>query len=326
MTMKSLESIVSLVGLAVCVPACRVTVPGPPAYVARPVYHPTPPPRVVYAPPPQPGPPPPGAPSQQPPPTPNQYAAAGPACSDPGERDFPDRYDQAVAIEPQSQTVGCMAYKDADMFVVTPPAAKGGQIIRVSLRGQNKMAPFITLFDGDRRQLTHFFTPASVEARGWVHASGGKPIYVQVTAEMWTTDTYTLTVTTEPLADATEPNDDMSMATPLREGVSVKAFMSDVANNPGAVGDWYRIDLAHEGPVTIDLDMSPGVAPRIALFDADRKPVGARFGGAGEVIHLPLKLRRGVYYAKVDSYGSIASAGGGDVPARLTRPYTITVH
>jgi len=320
MIAKPLESIVSLVGLVVGIPACTVGLAGPPPpYVPRPIY-PPPAGRVVFAPPPS------GSPSQEPPATPNQGSPAGPECSDPGARDFPDRFDQAVPIDGQSQTVGCITSRDADMFLLTPPPAKGGQIIRFSLRGQNAMAPIIRLFDGDRKKLVQFGAPRSGEARGWVHASGAKPIYVEVDEDFGSIDTYILTLTTEPLADTGEPNDDMSKATPLREGVPLTAFMSEVANNPAAAEDWYRLDMKHEGPVTIDVDMSPGVAPRIMVFDADRRRVGETGGERGERIHLSMKLRRGIYYARVDSSFGMSSAGEGELAARLTRPYTINVH
>ena len=251
---------------------------------------------------------------------------AGPPCSDPGARDFPNRFDQAVPIEGQSQTVGCIFLRDVDTFVVTPPPAKGGQIIRFSLRGQNRMAPIIRLFDADRKKLAEFGAPATGEARGWVHAAGGKPIYVEVYEDVGITDTYVLTLTTEPLPDAGEPNGEMAKATPLREGGSVTAFMSEVANDPIALSDWYRIDVTHAGPVTIDVDMSPGVAPQIDVFDNDRKHVGGRFGDRGERIHVSMNLHRGVYFAKVGSFFGISSAGACDLAARLTKPYTISIH
>jgi hypothetical protein len=251
---------------------------------------------------------------------------AGPPCSDPGPRDFPSRFDQAVPIEAQSQTVGCIFLRDVDTFVVTPPPAKGGQIIRFSLRGQNRMAPIIRLFDADRKKLAELTAPATGEARGWVHAAGEKPIYVEVDEDVGITDTYTLTLTTAPLPDEGEPNGEMAKATPLREGGSVTAFMSEVANDPVALNDWYRIDVTHAGPVTIDVDMSPGVAPQIDVFDDDRKRVGGRFGDRGERIHVSMNLHRGVYFAKVGSFFGMSSAGAGELAARLTKPYTISVH
>lgn len=149
---------------------------------------------------------------------------------------------------------------------------------------------------------------------------------MQVDEEYGSTDTYTLALTAEPLADTGEPNDTRENATPLPEGGSVTAFLSEVANDPKALLDAYRFEMTHNGPVTFDVDMSPGVAPRLEVRDIDRKHVGGQFGDYGERIHVPLQLRRGTYYLSVSSFFGMSSAGGGDLPARLTRPYTISAH
>lgn len=159
MSTKSPRSLASLMGLVVGLPACTVGFAPPPVFVPPPASYGPPPGRVAHARPVpgQPGPPPQGQPPGGPP---NRgQALTGPPCSDPGERDFPNRADQAVPIESRSETVGCISLRDADMFVVTPPPAPGGQIIRFSLRGRDQMSPIIRLYDGDRKKMAEFGAP-----------------------------------------------------------------------------------------------------------------------------------------------------------------------
>lgn len=306
--------------------------PGPaPVYTAAPPR--SPPPR--YAPPQQPAYAPPpqqqayAPPQQQPvytPPPPPAYVPPEPTanCIDPGPRDISDRFDQAAVVNPTSTTVGCISPNDMDTFVVTAPPGGAGSIIHYSLRGQSKMSPTIAVFDANRGELHRVNGNASAEAKGWVHVAGGTPVFFRVSQWHQGTDSYFLTLTAEPLRDPGEPNNDMDHATPLHEGRPATGFASNAANDPTSFDDWYRIDVAHDGALKLDLDMSEGASPQLTIFDANRREMERVSGGVSERIQKTTRVHHGTYFIKLRPWHGLASAGNGDLPPWLVRPYTLT--
>ena len=104
----------------------------------------------------------------------------------------------------------------------------------------------------------------------------------------------------------------------------MKAFMSNAANDPSSINDWYRIDVRHEGTLTLDVDMSQDVNPMVEILNANRRPVHKQGGARGERIQVVTRVQRGTYYVRVYTIYGLASAGKGDLPPWLERPYTLT--
>jgi hypothetical protein len=312
-------------GPHVYVPAPRphVYVAPPPVVIApRPVYV-APPPAVVYAPGPAPAAPPPadygGAPPPQQQPQQEQVT-----CIDPAERDISDRFDQAMPLAAVATTIACTYRGDVDMFVITAPPAGAGQIIQFSLRGYSQMAPIIDILNGNRAPLHREVGVASGEVRGWIHVAGGTPVYLRISQVHGVNEPYMLATTAVPLPEPGEPNGDIAHATMLSPGTPVQAFASAVANDPSALADWYRIDVAHDGDLMVDLDTSEGIIPMLDVYNANRRPLGRKVGARGERIQLITRVQRGTHYVVVSSPTAVPAAGGGALPPWLARPYTLT--
>ena len=183
----------------------------------------------------------------------------------------------------------------------------------------------MAILNANRATVYRESTGRGIEHRGWVHVKGGTQFYVRVSnIYSGVQGPYTLTLSSTPLAEPSEPNGDMESATLLKEGGSVKAFMSQAANDPSSINDWYRIDVHHDGNLSLDVDMSQGVVPQVEIFNANRKPVHRQGGARGERIQVVTRVPRGTYYVRVYTYSSQASAGQGDLPPWLDRPYTLT--
>lgn len=314
---------------AVAAPSCAVRVRPGGAVVVRPaparVYvapAPAPPPaRVVYhAQPAQQ--PPPAYPAQPPPPAP---AAPPPmACVDPADRDISDRFEQAMPIGPGA-TVGCTYRNDTDLFIVTAPAGNAGHVLVYTLRGAQEMAPVMQVLDANRASLHRHSGPRSSELKGWIHIAGGTSVYLRVSQVHGVNEPYTLTLAANALAEPGEPNGDVERATPLKEDGFVQAYLSNPANDPAALNDWYRLDVKQDGNLMLDVDMSQDIAPVVEVVTAMRRPVVRKSGARSERIQVPVRVQRGSYYVRVGTYHSVASAGAGDPPTWLTRPYKLTV-
>jgi hypothetical protein len=329
------------VASAAAASACAVRVrPSGAVYVRpAPVYvaPAPPPPRPVYvaaAPPPaypaqpapagyQPPPPPAAYPQQQPPP-PAQPAAPPVACIDPADRDISDRFEQAMPIGPGA-TVGCIYRGDVDMFVLTAPAGNAGHVVVYTLRGAHQMAPKMQVLNANRASLDHNSGPSSSEVRGWVHIAGGTSVYLRVSQVHGVNEPYTLTLTAAELTEPGEPNGEYDRATPIKENGFVQAYLSNAANDPSALNDWYRVDVKNDGNLLLDVDMSQDIAPVIEVLNANRRPVGRKSGARSEHVQLPLRVQRGSYFVRIGTYHGVPSAGGGNPPTWLTRPYKLTV-
>ena len=75
----------------------------------------------------------------------------------------------------------------------------------------------------------------------------------------------------------------------------------------------------------LDVDMSQDIAPVLEVKTAMRRPVARKSGARSERIQLPVHVQRGSYYVRVGTYHSVASAGAGNPPTWLTRPYKLTI-
>lgn len=309
-----------LVTAAVAAPSCAVRVrpsgavhvrPAPATFYAAPAPAPPPPRRAYHTQSAYPASPAPSAPPPM-------------ACVDPADRDISDRFEQAMPIGPGS-TVGCSYRGDADVFVVTAPAGNAGHILVYTLRGAHEMAPKMQVLDANRASLHHHYGPKSSELKGWIHISGGTSVYLRVAQVHGANEPYTLTLAARALTEPGEPNGDFERATPLEENGFVQAFLSNAANDPSALNDWYRVDVRQDGNLMLDVDMSQDIAPVVEVLTAARRPVGRKNGARSERIQLPVRVQRGSYYVRVGTYHSVASAGVGDPPTWLTRPYKLTV-
>src|SRR5207253_10029263 len=180
------------------------------------------------------------------------------------------------------------------------------------------------ILDGNRASLGRYNGTPSGELRGWVHVAGGTPIYVRVSQIYGVNEPYMLALASGPLVDASEPNGDLEHATPVADGGSVQAFLSNAANDPTSLPDWYRIDVARDRNLTLDVDMSDGIAPHVELFNANRRELTRQSGGPGERIQLVARVPRGTYYVKVGSTYGVPRAGQGALPPWLVRPYTLS--
>lgn len=300
--------------------------PPPPQYAPPPppgAYPPPPPPTATYQPPPPAAgyPPPPPGPSQSPPPPP---APTG-ACIDPGPRDISNRFEQAMPLSTNSATVGCLNGQDVDLFLVTTTPSNAGEVVRFSLRGGQGYQPVVQILNANRASLYRESAGRGMEQRGWVHVKGGTQFYVRVSWVHNVPESYTLTLSSTALVEPGEPNGDLESATLLKEGGSVKAFMSNAANDPSSISDWYRIDVHHDGNLSLDVDMSQGVVPQVDVFNANRRPLHHQTGARGERIQVVTRVQRGTHYVRVSTYSGLESAGKGELPPRLDRPYTLTV-
>jgi hypothetical protein len=247
------------------------------------------------------------------------------ACIDPGPQDIGDRIEQAMPLSSNSTTVGCVEGHDSDLFIVTTPPSNAGEVVRFSVRGVEKFAPYVEILNVNRARLYKESVEAGTEHRGWVHVKGGTQFYLRV-SQIYSgiNEPYTLTLSSTPLVEPGEPNGDMESATLLKEGQPVKAYISHAANDPSSVNDWYRIDLHHDGTLALDVDMSQDITPFVEILNANRKQVLKKSASRGERFQVTTRVLRGTYYLRVYTIYGVPSAGKGDLPPWLARPYTLT--
>ena len=228
-----------------------------------------------------------------------------------------------MPLSTNSTTNGCAEGRDPDLFIVNAAPSNAGKIVRFSLRGGIGSRPS---FDPRRQPIPPLprIEPERGGAPRWIHVKGGSQFYLRVSQIGSDTRAYTLTLSSKPLAEPTEPNNDMEKATLLKEGGSVKAFMSHAANDPSSISDWYRIDVHRDGKLSLDVDMSQGVVPHVEIINANRRPVHKQDGARGERIQVVTRVPRGTYYVRVYTYSGLDSVGEGDLPPRLEIPYTLT--
>ena len=70
--------------------------------------------------------------------------------------------------------------------------------------------------------------------------------------------------------------------------------------------------------------MSQDIAARVEILNANRRAVNRKSGGRGERIQVVTHVQRGTYYVRIYTIHDLASAGRGDLPPWLDRPYTLT--
>ena len=174
--------------------------------------------------------------------------------------------------------------------------------------------------------------PRSSELKGWIHIAGGTSVYLRVSQVHGVNEPYTLTLAANALAEPGEPNGDVERATPLKEDGFVQAYLSNPANDPAALNDWYRLDVkqARKPDAKNDPGRRHESGHRAGRGGRDRdasSPVARKSGARSERIQLPLRVQRGSYYVRVGTYHSVASAGAGEGNPLtwLTRPYKLTV-
>jgi hypothetical protein len=194
-----------------------------------------------------------------------------------------------------------------------------------SLRGQYDLAPVVKVFDVNRKQIDHASAGKHQELRGWISAAGGTQFFLRVGQIHGVNEAYTLTLASTALAEEGEPNNNAGDATPLAPGRSISAFIANAMNDPTVLEDWYRIDARRDTDLAIDIDMSQGVAGLARLFDTNRRQVAQQSAGRGERFRFQAKVRPGVYHLQLRSMHAVPSAGSGDPPVWLTRPYVISL-
>jgi hypothetical protein len=253
---------------------------------------------------------------------PAEPLAAG--CVDPADKDLGADFEKAHAVAASSSTVLCTARDDVDMLAVEVPAGAGGHVVRLTARGASQMSPLVEVFDERRGKVFRTGVGKGEEARLWVHGAAGTKLYFRIAQGHGVEESYTVSLETVAIAEAGEPNDDSGAATALPEAGSIQGFMAQVAGAPAALTDWYKIEVTRAGPLKIDVDMSPDIAAIAELYDANQKKVARKGGGRGERFALETKVKPGVYTLKLGSGHTVEAAGKGELPAALTRPYTIT--
>jgi hypothetical protein len=256
-------------------------------------------------------------PPSAPPPAPVQVASV---CADPSAREITDLHDQAMPLAPSSTLTSCLSRDDFDVLTIAVPPNRGGSIVRFEMTSGPEVATSIEVLDANRKRA-HIHNARHGEIqRGWAHVAGGTSVFLRVSHRNAVDAPYTLVVSTEAVTEDSEPNDSLETATPL-QGKAVGYLTR--ALNVETLEDWYSLDVT-SGALTLTLDMSQGVSPRITVYDANRKRVAGTGGGRGERIQLDAKVRPGRYYIKLDTPHTVPSADDGDAAQAIVRPYTLT--
>jgi len=159
---------------------------------------------------------------------------------------------------------------DTDFFQFkTPPGPR--DIYQASLEnGSTTLHPGITVFDGNRHQLTSWEC-TSDEAIAHLDcqfsADAGSTYYVQVWQRNGTAGAYSLLVTPLKRYDTYEPNDDFSQARQISLGNTVEANIMDPADK-----DFYFLKTGTiAGKLTATIENgSTTLHPAITVFDGNR--------------------------------------------------------
>lgn len=251
-------------------------------------------------------------------------------CSDPGDRDVPDAHESALRLAPTSTSTFCNTPDgDVDMFAVAVPEGTAGVLLRYKVAAGAGMSPAMTIYDGARAEV-HQNRAEGREIRGWAHVAGATTVYLQVSSGNvgGPGDTYVISLETTPVDEPSEPNPSWEAATKLQLGATASGVLGNALNDATLAEDWYEFIMPPSRKVKVVVDMSPGVSFLIDVHDASRKTVAGVGAGAGERAEVEVKSKPGKHYVKVVGTTiphSTPREGTGDLPAFLTKPYTITI-
>lgn len=259
-------------------------------------------------------------------------AAVGASCVDAANRDVSDQFDQALPLALPSNTTLCnMPDSDEDMFVVTAPAGAAGSVLRYTVKVAGSwMSPAVTIYDTNRKEIAGHPGAKAAQMTGWVVVAGGTKVHLKVSSQNigGPGDTYILGLEAIPLNEAGEPNGSWESATTVELGAPASGILGNAVNDPSLVEDWYSFIMPPTGKVTIVADIMQGVHPAVEAFDSGRRSVAHATGGNGERVTLQVKSKPGKHYVKITGATipdpSPLSAMG-DLPAFLTKPYTLTI-
>jgi len=256
------------------------------------------------------------------------------ACAEELGADASDDFAVAPQVstmqQPDRRFTGCLAPGDkADVFAILVPEPSAGRVYRIAVTGRDDNATRAEVFDGDRRQLTYANANDPGGATLWVAAAGNSALYVAVRSpHVRNARPYEIAISSTPLQDADEPNDDRDRPTPLGLGQPHEALGYAAANATDRALDAYRVELKRPGTLHIVVDNVPSeVGVRVELFDADgRRLHGESSRNDGATVRAESKkLGAGTYLVTVGSSGRWDVAGHGEPPHRLSRPYRVTV-
>jgi hypothetical protein len=246
-------------------------------------------------------------------------------CID-GVGDIANEFDGATALPLPSATVICIAKGDTDVFTITAPGTTGASLITYDIKQltNEKLAPKIAMFDGNRKRESENQGSRSQHIRGWIVLQAGTTMYLRVGQVHRDEGKLGLTMNVAPIADPFEPNDTRDNAKPY--GAQINAIMNRALNNDDATSDWYTFDVTRPGPVNLSIDAAEGIATKAAISDGNRKVVNRKQGSRGERIEWSYNAKApGTYHLEVSSVHRIATSGRDDVPSFLTRPYVLTI-
>ncbi|MGE3769249.1 MAG: hypothetical protein AB7L94_43755, partial [Kofleriaceae bacterium] len=295
----------------VFVAGCTVQSNPPPQYPPPAPQEPPPP---VAAPAPAPTDPAPAPPPPVAQPAPPPVLDASAPCID-GTGDVSNEFDGAVALTVPSTTVVCSGKRDVDVFAITAPGTTGASLITYDVKQltDDQHASKIELFDANRKAEHRNAGRRSEHIRGWAVLQAGTTMFVKFSQVHSDEGKFAITWTVAPIEDGNEPDDTRETAKTLGNGTA-SGLSYRALNNNDATSDWYTVEVAKPGPVTVALDAAENIAIKGTAFDGNRKRVGGKHGGRGERIEWSFKAKSaGTYAIEVSSIHRIETAGRDDV-------------
>jgi len=253
------------------------------------------------------------------------------ACAEELGADASDDFAVAPQVsEPERRFTGCIAPGDKrDTFAILVPESNAGRLYRIAVTGHDDNATRVEVFDADRRALSNANANDPGGATLWVAAAGNSALYVSIQSpHVGHARPYEVAISSIPLDDPDEPNDDRDRPTPLGLGQPRQALVYAAANAPDREVDAYRVELARPGTLHVVVDNVPSeVGVRVEMYDADGKRLhGESSHNDGATVRFDRKkLGAGTYLVTVGASGRFDVAGHGEPPYRLSRPYRITV-
>ena len=204
----------------------------------------------------------------------------------------------AAEIPMQKAVAATLPDDGTDFFKFTAPSGPRDHLrVRLENRSQS-LALALAVKDADKAPIGGLSGAQAANITYEFPATPSATHYLQVGTDNHQGGAYTLIVEPTHSFDAFEPNDTILTAKDIPTGREIEANIMDDQDR-----DFYRFRARGDKTVIVVENRSPTLAIELAVSDADKAPIGGRYGSAAANVRYEFDSKPGsTYYLQVLPY------------------------